>query len=229
MEIINEKKEFYKYIKRALKITKKSPAFLLLVFLLSYSLLSLKLCPVKRKQLEAVLGEAWGEGFEAADHFESGGDGVVGVVFAFSGGSEEGHDSVADELVHDAVVALDGGGHVFVIEVEQLDGFGGLEVFALGGESADVGEEYGEGTFDPFEFFFCFEKFLGDLFANVSTEGGGDAFFLPEACGHGVELVGEDSEFVRSEVVDVGVEFSFSHILCGGAKFFDGPENESAH
>ena len=141
-------------------------------------------------------GEFGVEGGEGFFHREGGGEGAVGVVALGYGSAEQRHDRVADVFIDDPAVRFEGEAHAVEIAVEEGDDRGGGEVFAEGGEAAEIGEEDGDLAFFAAEGGAVAEELRGDLGGDVFVEEVADAVAFVEAAGHLVEGFGEAAEFI---------------------------------
>ena len=67
---------------------------------------------------------------------------ALGVVLVGQRGAEEGHDRVADELLHGAAVALELGLQAGVVRRQHPAHVLGVELLGAAGEADEVGEEH---------------------------------------------------------------------------------------
>jgi hypothetical protein len=84
--------------------------------------------------LRAVGGYGRGE-------LEAGSDGPFGVVLFGDGGSPDGHDGIADELLHDAAVTPDDGPCELEVAGEDLSHLLGVAFLREGREADKVAEK----------------------------------------------------------------------------------------
>ena len=84
------------------------------------------------------------QGADRVDQLERGADGPLGVVLVGGRGAPDGHDRVADELLHRPAVQLDDlGGGLEVVAQQLADGLG-IAVLGEAREADEVGEEDGD-------------------------------------------------------------------------------------
>jgi hypothetical protein len=66
------------------------------------------------------------------------------VILVRERSPEEGHDSVAHDLVHGALVAVDGLHHSLEHRVQELSGIFGVAIGQVFHRTLEVGEEHGD-------------------------------------------------------------------------------------
>ena len=81
------------------------------------------------------------QGLQPPEHLRRGPDGAQRIVLVGDGDAEDGHDRIADELLHGARVALDHHPHLVEVSKHHLAHGLCLEPLAEGGRAAHVAEE----------------------------------------------------------------------------------------
>lgn len=155
-------------------------------------------------------------------HGQGAAGGIGGVVAVTLRSTKVGHDGVADELIHDAMVGIhDLGkfGHVFV---EQMNDLGGVHVLSQGGEATDVAEEDGGVTHFPTEHDFAAHEFAGDIGIDDEVEDVVIFVFEGEALGHLIEGGREGAEFVAAADGDFHLIVAGLDFVGAGDEFADG-------
>ena len=84
----------------------------------------------------------------AAAHLVGGPDGAQGVVLVEAGQTEDGHDRVADVLLHQPAVALQDAPHLGEVHVQDLAHRLAVEPLAERGGALEIGEDDGDGLAD---------------------------------------------------------------------------------
>jgi len=85
---------------------------------------------------------------EAGAHFEGGADRPDRIVLVHTRQTEDGHDRIADVLLDDAPVTLEGGTHLVEVPGHHLAHGLRIELLAHGGRAFEVGEDDRHGLAD---------------------------------------------------------------------------------
>ncbi len=89
--------------------------------------------------------------------------GAQGVVFMGNGRAKQGHDAIAQHLVHRALIAVHGVHHVVQGRVQELLGRFGVEVADQLGGAFEVGKQHGDLLALAFQGAAGGEDFLGEI------------------------------------------------------------------
>ena len=126
-------------------------------------------------------------------HGEGAADGVLGIIFRRFGCPEEDHDHVTDKFVDCAPVSIGDFSEGRHVVIEKLDDVMSGQLFAEGGEAANVAEEHRDLLLDAAEIVAVVDQALSDGRVSDGAENGAIAFFEGEVGGHFIEGTGQEA------------------------------------
>jgi hypothetical protein len=97
---------------------------------------------VQRKRSFQLNGKRFVVLLHGLHHVQRGAKGEFGIIFVRNGRAENGHDAIANKFVDMAFVASDNLGQVAHAAVHETGDYFRIQLFAHGGEAADVGEQH---------------------------------------------------------------------------------------